>query len=331
MCLIVIKKSVVAEVMHEDNDMLCYRYPNFKRKRRDMEASTPVSERRETLLIDMEDSSPINKSDSIQSEVSLESSDNIPTEKMKAGLSDEIVVMNMTPPKELSPDTMDRKLALHCVDIVKAGVNNDKVMELQEHESHAITLSENPFSKKDTAVNVNGAAGMDEMNKTTGGVGEKPPSEEGNGTVDMDEMNKTPAGVDLSPTREGGNGAVGMDEMNKTPLGVGGESFIGQVEFNATSTSRGAPNVKRLIKFGGRKLSTGGKKEKLDSRLIIGVGASGAALSVRGCPEGQSPKRPSNVDINQVSSATKRRRRGKKALLEASKDQQTLTKMWKKN
>ena len=89
--------------------------------------------------------------------------------------------------------------------------------------------------------------------------------------------------------------------------------------------------MKRIMKFGGRKLSTGAKKENLNSRLIIGAGASNSSLSMRGCPEGQSPKRPSVMNMNQDSPAIKRRRRGKKALLEASKDQQTLTKMWKQN
>ena len=56
---------------------------------------------------------------------------------------------------------------LHCMDIVRAAVDNDGLEELREHEMHAIPLPDNTFAKKDKASRDNAVrtVGMDSMNK----------------------------------------------------------------------------------------------------------------------------------------------------------------------
>ena len=115
--------------------MLCCRSDPFeiksgvaKRKRSNMETSTPVSLRRDTPILDLTDDSLIGKESSDTSSVYSASEDN------------EMDSIAVTPPKELWPDTIDRKLALHAIDLVKASVNNTRVLEMQEHEVHTVKI-----------------------------------------------------------------------------------------------------------------------------------------------------------------------------------------------
>ena len=155
-----------------------------------METSTPVSDRREVCLVEADDS-PIGKCnqecDQTPSILSNDSEDGIPTCKTKAGISDEINAMAVTPEKELSPDTMGRKLALHSIDIIRAAVDNANVPELREEEDHTLALSVNTFAKRsDGTIN----------------PGRIPRNIDGREVV-----------MELQP--------VGMDGMNKNPL-IGG-------------------------------------------------------------------------------------------------------------
>ena len=64
----------------------------------------------------MGEDSPLGES---QSNTSNRLSDNtdekIPDAKTKAGMSNELHSMVVTPTKDMSPDTIDQRLALHCV------------------------------------------------------------------------------------------------------------------------------------------------------------------------------------------------------------------------
>jgi len=122
-----------------------------KRKRETMETSFPITERRENNLIELEEDSPIGRSFDAQlngSIVSDESGDVIPSSKKKAGISDDIDIMAVTPPQEVSPDTMDRRLPLHCVYIVRSSKNNNMLQELQEPEDHDHDILTNSFAKR---------------------------------------------------------------------------------------------------------------------------------------------------------------------------------------
>ena len=135
--------------------------------------------------------------------LSNESEDGIPTCKTKAGISDEINSMTVTPEKELSPDTMGRKLALHSIDIIRAAVDNANVPELREEEDHTLALSVNTFAKRsDGTINPGRIPrNIDEQE----GVMELQP-------VGMDGMNK-------NPLMGGAERSVDMDGMNKTGWG----------------------------------------------------------------------------------------------------------------
>ena len=154
-----------------------------------MECSTPVSGRREPPQLLGEDSPILGDSSSSSSSTYSESADVISQMKRKAGMSNEVDSMVVTRSKECSPDTMDKRLALHTAAIVRAAVNNPLVMELQEQETHTTTLAENSFAKRDTketgAILVDDegqgamvgaqSVGMDGMNKDLfrgGGTGE---------------------------------------------------------------------------------------------------------------------------------------------------------------
>ena len=327
------KKSEKQTQLAMSNNMLCCRYENdqglsspaVKRKRKTMETSTPVSERRETQLIDLGEDSPIGTEVQNGSTVTDDSGDIIPTEKVKAGLSNDVDSMVVTPPKEISPGTMDKRLALHCIDLVNASVNNVRVLEMREQEVHTLNLSENSFSKKSNGTKSGDqAVGMDGMNKIPSGK-----RLESSRAVGVDGMNKTPLGEKLECNR-----AVGMDDMNKTPIGGGN----GEVLVNDANVA-GGNNRKILV--GGRRLSVDEmkkvKKGTSSQRLYLGKKATGDILSSRACPDGCSPKRTTPMDIDPSPlSKKKKRENAKKPKTVASRiilpqNQQRLTDLWKSN
>ena len=170
----------------------------LKRKRSVMDTSTPISSRREVKLIEMEEDLPIEKDKSNHSNSYDTSDDKIPLEKVKAGMSGEVNSMVVTPEKELSPDTYERRLALHTMDIARASENNPKVLELHEQNMYRPDLSENPFSKKVTAH-------VQDANEIFESAGASRQS------AGIDGMNKSPLGGEKDGR------TVGMDGMNKAP------------------------------------------------------------------------------------------------------------------
>ena len=265
-----------------------------------METSTPVAERREVCLVEADDS-PIGRdchnSAQTPSMLSNDSEDGIPTSRTKAGISDEINSMAVTPEKEMSPDTMGRKLALHSIDIIKASVNNANVPELREEEDHRLDLSVNTFGKRSDgsirAGMISGVVqpvGMDQMNKN-------PLMRGFERSVSMDEMNK-------APTR-------GVGELNKEPA-VAVEGIP-----TRTQTKKAPRKTKELMGPKGGTLASG-------SKLQLGMGASESMLQSRACPNFQSPKRSNPMQSN--SPTPKRTRMRKSKVLPA---QQLLTNIWK--
>ena len=131
--------------------------------------------------------------------------------------------MAVTPPQEISPDTMDRRLALHYVDIMRSSKNNNMLQELHEPDEHAQDIATNTFAKRsdgqvmdrasapgiklqqNLAIEGNRVGVVDEMNENL--------VREGDSAVVIDEMNKT--------SERGGDGAVVKDEMNKSQRGGG--------------------------------------------------------------------------------------------------------------
>ena len=169
-----------------------------------METSTPVSERRENNLIELEEDSPIGKSfdDQLQSSIySNDSADVIPSSKKTAGISDDIDIMAVTPPQEISPDTMDRRLALHYVDIMRSSKNNNMLQELHEPDEHAQDIATNTFAKRSDGQVMDRASAPGIKLQQNLAI-------EGNRVGVVDEMNE-------NPVREG-DSAVVIDEMNKT-------------------------------------------------------------------------------------------------------------------
>ena len=214
------KMKIQKKMYGEDaNDMLCSRsIPpdidktppiNKKRGRDNMDTSTPVNVRRETKLLDLEDSpidiEPQNSSQGC-SGANDYSDETIPTSKTKAGLSNEVDTMAVTPPPVISPDTMDRRLMLHSIDIIKASEKNDRVTELHEGVDHTLSIGLNAFARRSDGTIGAGAVLID-VDSNEGKKDER--------SVVMDGMNKDPLGGDK------GVRSVVMDEMNKDPLGGG--------------------------------------------------------------------------------------------------------------
>ena len=167
----------------------------------------PISTRREPVLIDMGDNSPVGASSDSTSLGSLNSTDEkIPDSKTKAGISNDLCSMAVTPPKEWSPDTMDKRLVLHCEDNASASVGNPLVNELRGEHIQTPDLSNNSFAKmiggKEINDQKNTAAGSDatpriNFPQTFGMCGMKEvATTDGKQPVSMDGMNiKTPVGV----------------------------------------------------------------------------------------------------------------------------------------
>ena len=122
-----------------------------KRKRQEIEASTPSQERREVVLIPL-DESPIESAsarDEGDSNNTSTGSDAINTEKKKAGISDELDTAVITPVKELSSGTFDTNMFWGAENLSRAGVG--KVGELDNEEPVMdATHSRNWFAIKKT-------------------------------------------------------------------------------------------------------------------------------------------------------------------------------------
>ena len=325
------------------NDMLCSRsIPpdidktppiNKKRGRDNMDTSTPVNVRRETKLLDLEDSpidiDPQNSSQGC-SGANDYSDETIPTSKTKAGLSNEVDTMAVTPPPVISPDTMDRRLMLHSIDIIKASENNARVTELHEGVDHTLSIGLNAFARRSDGtigagavlIDVDSNEGkMDEQSVAMDGMNKDPlGGDKGVRSVVMDEMNKDPVGGGIDA-----RSAV-MDEMNRTPLGGG--------RVNNDEEKR-KEKVTRVFAKASRKVKLeAGQKLKLSS-TSLGVNAPKNILTARACPSMDSPKRPIPMEVDTPASTSIKKRkmeRSKKHKLTVMPpNQQLLSDMWKKN
>ena len=342
------KKKI--QTVRASNKFICYRsnsVKNFfttsvvKRKRQNMECSTPVSGRREPPQLLGEDSPILGDSSNSSSSTYSESADVISQMKRKAGMSNEVDSMVVTPSKECSPDTMDKRLALHTAAIVRAAVNNPLVMELQEQETHTTTLAENSFAKRDTketgAILVDDegqgamveaqSVGMDGMNKDLFRGGEQVKVSR---SVDMDGMNKDPlqGGVQVDGVldrKEGskedvggardGSGAAGMNEMNKTPMRGGGNEQLKVFERKKAKATRRVSDA---------------DKGKVSIRLQLGEQASKKLLDARACPSAPSPKRPTPMEVDPPSTPANKKRKSKHGRNKTAPDQRLITDVWNK-
>ena len=264
-----------------------------------MECSTPVSEMREPPKLLGEDS-PIMGDSSSASCTSNESTDTISQVKRKAGISNELDGMNVTPTKELSPDSMDRRLALHTIDIVKAAVNNPLVEELREYETHTISLAENSFTSR-KPVDLGAAAGMVVLQPADVNVTQ---------SVGMNGMNKTPEGGvhELQ--------SVGMNGMNKTPeRGVGGKP--------SNVLERSKKRVTRRV----NELNKG----MVNIKVQLGKNAPKELMESIACPDAPSPKRPTPMEIDQhPPTPALKRKKGKHHKNKIAPDQRLITEVWNK-
>ena len=169
-----------------------------------METSTPITAHREPNHIIMEEDSP--NSDMKQlTDSSTSSMAGIPEHKVKAGMSDEVHSMAMTPAKEVSPDTMDRRLALHTINIVNASQNNSLVSELKEDVEHVLDLSLNTFARKESVCKPNIISAI----------------KWSDGEVDMNDVLDQDEVETINLCAGNSKRSVGMDGMNKTNVGAG--------------------------------------------------------------------------------------------------------------
>ena len=98
-----------------------------------MDTSTPISTQREQRLIDLDDDSPIGVNvTNNSSEIYHTSDDRIQEVKNRAGMSNEINSMNVSPHKEFSPETVEKKPSAHSFIIAKASESNLLTPELKE-------------------------------------------------------------------------------------------------------------------------------------------------------------------------------------------------------
>ena len=327
---VIIKNENNASLHDDTNEMLCYRpnqshqlvlSPVRKRKRSAMETSTPIHVRRETQMIDLGEDSPL---DSDISSLYSPSDDKVPDTKQKAGMSNEMNSVVMTPPQLVSPDTMDRKLALHARDLVTASTNNPGLLEMQELAIHTVNMTENPFAKRDDGRQGGDLAdpigdeaeSMEDKNIASVGVLQ---------AVGMNGMNNA-----SNPMPEEANiiQSVAMDGMNNPPIGGGRELETG-AGMEGYEERRIVHGLRRFIHpSGDRKNLLSGQ----DCKVALGLGARRELLEARACPEGFSPKRPTPMEVDARTPSKKKRKARAKKLVEDKTDssQRLMTDLWKK-
>jgi len=122
-----------------------------KRKRPELESSTPSQERREVVLIPLEES-PIegaNTREEGDSKNTSTGSDVINTEKKRAGLSNELDTTGLTPVKELSSGTIETNLFWGAENLSRAGVGTVGEFENEDLVTN-VTHPRNWFATKTT-------------------------------------------------------------------------------------------------------------------------------------------------------------------------------------
>ena len=294
------------------------------------------------MVIEMGEDSPLGVSQSSASSgLSDNTDEKIPNEKTKAGMSNELNSMVVTPPKDLSPNSMDLRLAFHCADIASAAMGNPLVKELKDELVQAVDLTNNPFAKCDKGVK---ATGRDE---NVPGINDKSGVGLMNNLAHKDDGQ--PAAVDGSNTETpgGASRSVGMNGMNKEEkLGSTSDGLTINVDGMNTETpgvsSRPAGmNGMNKELNGGEGLLVGGKvrerripgrriegqspKASPTSRLVFGAKAPKNIMAARACPGIESPKRQTPMEID-TPTPPKRKRKGRKSIIPPG--QKLITQAW---
>ena len=121
-----------------------------KRKRCEVESSTPLGDRREVILVPLDDSpiggAPGEQEESESSNNGSTGSDCISTQRNRAGISNELDTTALTPVKELSSGTFEQNLYGGVEDLTRSGVG--KVDELRNENLATIpSINKNWFAK----------------------------------------------------------------------------------------------------------------------------------------------------------------------------------------
>ena len=124
-----------------------------RRKRCEVESSTPLGDRREVILVPLDDSpiggAPGEQEESESSNNGSTGSDCISTQRNRAGISNELDTTALTPVKELSSGTFDQNLYGGVEDLARSGVGN--VYELRNENLVTIpSIDKNWFAKTNT-------------------------------------------------------------------------------------------------------------------------------------------------------------------------------------
>ena len=264
-------------------------------------------------------------------------------------MSNELNTMNVTPPADLSPETFEKRLALHALDIANAGAGN--IPELNENQAHTLELNMNTFAKRaegrrvysdlfgpvyselahndSNIVNGNLCTKRDESQQLYSDVFGPDKSEcvhndanneneRAGGMTGMNKILSTGGTVSDSPR------PVGMDGMNKTAAGGGGfERPVGMDGMNKTPERGGGVERedgntlmrRRMIKTAVRRntISCGEVSKDLRKNLMgvlqLGKDANKEILGLRACPLSQSPKRGVPMDIDTQESTPSKKKK----------------------
>ena len=116
-----------------------------KRKRCEIESSTPMNERREVVLVPLDDSpiegtySGLEQGD--QSSSTSSTGDVISSQKNRAGISNELDTTGITPTKELSSGTFDSNMFWGADNLTRAGVG-----KMNEFDDEILANAPNPIT-----------------------------------------------------------------------------------------------------------------------------------------------------------------------------------------
>ena len=108
-----------------------------------METTTPTQGKRETMLIEMDDESPIGTNSQTTDDSLSARGWSVDPIDVRTGILNDLNSNVVSPYKEPLPQTMDKHLAGATVDLVIAADDNEKVHESKEEQHHLYPLTDN--------------------------------------------------------------------------------------------------------------------------------------------------------------------------------------------
>ena len=263
-----------------------------KRKRADMETSTPVHLRRETKLIDLGES-PINQDLPEHDSNQDSTNDDGIAGTERAGVSGGVDVIAITPEKEISPNTQNIKLYKGADNLVKAAERSGYIAANDVvGENDTVALEENSMYRE-----FKSRREEENLNDILNGLNLSP----WNGEEDNLQRQEKRDKIHIAEASECASVLNGEEDNLQSTSGEG-KVVIGNAEEEENSAQQNGEEDKLQAMTGGEGFSS----DMLNSSVILGKGAPRNVLESRAIPTGMSPKRKLEISPTTLMSVPRR-------------------------